>query len=139
MSDGLNLKADWHYNKKNNLNAVVLHQCNKTRKDFSDLSELLFENGINVLNVDQRGYGDSVNSKYNIASSSRMTSEERLAIYPQLPADSALVMESFLQLDGVKRDNSVLLWCELWGNHELDKCITLRYSQSCATFTRRFS
>lgn len=56
--DNVKIVGDF-YDVKSVKSVLLLHILPGTRKDFSDFAEFLFSNGYNVLNIDERGHGES--------------------------------------------------------------------------------
>lgn len=56
--DGVKIVGDF-YDAKTNNSVLLLHILSGTREDFSEFAELLFNQGYNILNIDERGHGDS--------------------------------------------------------------------------------
>lgn len=56
--DGVKIVGDF-YDAKNKKSVLLLHILPGSRMDFDEFAELLFANGYNVLNIDERGHGDS--------------------------------------------------------------------------------
>lgn len=57
--DGAKLKATIYDPGKPGPGVILLHQCNGTRKSWHELATKLMEQGIHVMTLDQRGYGES--------------------------------------------------------------------------------
>ena len=57
--DGANLKATYYNPGKPGPGVLLLHQCNQDRKSWDTLATKLAEEGIHVLTLDYRGYGES--------------------------------------------------------------------------------
>src|SRR5271154_6055818 len=58
-ADGTILKATYFDAGKPGPGVLLLHQCNQQRKVWDGLAEQLAAAGINVLTVDNRGFGES--------------------------------------------------------------------------------
>ena len=58
-SDGVNLKATYFAAARPGPGILLLHQCDRQRKDWDDLAGRLAKSGFNVLTLDFRGFGDS--------------------------------------------------------------------------------
>lgn len=56
--DNVKIVGDF-YDAKNEKSILLLHILPGDRNDFSEFAEFLWQNGFNVLNIDQRGHGDS--------------------------------------------------------------------------------
>ncbi len=57
--DGANLKATYYNPGQPGPGVLLLHQCNRDRKSWDTLATKLAEEGIHVLTLDYRGYGES--------------------------------------------------------------------------------
>src|SRR5256885_544386 len=57
--DGSKLKATYFAAGRPGPGVLLLHQCNRDRKMWSELAPRLADSGLNVLALDFRGYGDS--------------------------------------------------------------------------------
>ena len=56
--DGVKIVGDF-YDAKFQKSIILLHILPGSREDFSEFANLLFNSGYNVLNIDERGHGDS--------------------------------------------------------------------------------
>lgn len=56
--DGVKIVGDF-FDTKSKRSILLLHILPGNRHDFDDFAELLFNHGYNVLNIDERGHGDS--------------------------------------------------------------------------------
>lgn len=56
--DGVKIAGDF-YDARSKKSIILLHILPGNRHDFNELAKLLFESGYNVLNIDERGHGDS--------------------------------------------------------------------------------
>ena len=56
--DGLKIVGDF-FDAKSRKSVILLHILPGTRRDFYEFAELLFVSGYNVLNIDERGHGES--------------------------------------------------------------------------------
>lgn len=56
--DGVKIVGDF-YDARSKKSVVLLHILPGNRRDFNDLAGLLSEKGYNILNIDERGHGDS--------------------------------------------------------------------------------
>lgn len=56
--DGVKIIGDF-YDAKSKKSVLLLHILPGNRHDFDEFAELLFKNGYNVLNIDERGHGES--------------------------------------------------------------------------------
>ena len=57
--DGAKLRATFFSAGKSGPGVILLHMCNTTRKSWEPVAEGLSERGVNVLTVDNRGFGES--------------------------------------------------------------------------------
>jgi len=68
-SDKFSLKADYYQavvlNDKRGV--LMLHQCNYNRTMYNKIGEQLAQRGIHALSLDFRGFGESIDNKYNVA------------------------------------------------------------------------
>ena len=62
--DGTKLKATYFSADKPGPGVMLLHQCNRDRKMWDDLAPRLAAEGLNVLALDYRGYGESEGATY---------------------------------------------------------------------------
>src|SRR5215813_2119673 len=62
--DGVAIKATLYSAAKKGPAVLLLHQCNRTRKDWAPLAESLAASGITVLTMDYRGFGESDGPRY---------------------------------------------------------------------------
>src|SRR5580704_11052542 len=58
-SDGVKLKANYFDAGKPGPGVLLLHQCNRDRKVYDGLATMLSGAGLNVLTIDNRGFGES--------------------------------------------------------------------------------
>ena len=56
--DGVKIVGDF-YDAKSQKSTILLHILPGSRNDLDEFANLLFSNGYNVLNIDERGHGDS--------------------------------------------------------------------------------
>lgn len=56
--DGVKIVGDF-YDARSKKSVVLLHILPGNRSDFNELADILFKKGYNVLNIDERGHGDS--------------------------------------------------------------------------------
>jgi len=81
-SDKFSLKADYYQGKnlapnKNKRAVLMLHQCNYNRTMYNKIGEQLAQQGIHALSIDFRGFGDSINQKYNVHNVRKLPKSER--------------------------------------------------------------
>jgi pimeloyl-ACP methyl ester carboxylesterase len=63
-SDGILLKATYYPAAKPGPGIMLLHQCNRDRKSWTELAGKLSGEGFNVLTLDYRGYGESGGDRF---------------------------------------------------------------------------
>src|SRR3989344_9185450 len=56
--DNVKIVGDFFY-AKSKRSIILLHILPGSRDDFNELAEILWKNGYNVLNIDERGHGES--------------------------------------------------------------------------------
>ena len=56
--DNVKIVGDF-YDAKSSQSVLLLHILPGDRNDFNEFAEFLWQNGYNVLNIDERGHGDS--------------------------------------------------------------------------------
>ena len=95
--DGLKLKATYYSAGKPGPGVLLLHMCNTDRKSWAPLAPQLANAGINVLTVDNRGFGES-------GAVPADDTEQQAAIRKKWPADFDTVFGYLLSQPGV--DNS---------------------------------
>ena len=81
-SDNFVLKADYYPSKskaktENNRAVLMLHQCNYNRTMYDNIGEQLAQQSIHALSLDFRGFGESINSDFNVADIRKLPQEER--------------------------------------------------------------
>lgn len=64
--DGFRLTADYYAGVEGGNGVILMHQCNGERSMYEELGALMAEQGLHVLAMDFRGYGDSVAEGVNI-------------------------------------------------------------------------
>jgi dienelactone hydrolase len=64
-SDGIKLKATYFAAAKPGPGVLLLHQCNRRRKVWDGLAQQLAAEGINVLTLDYRGFGESGGDRFD--------------------------------------------------------------------------
>jgi dienelactone hydrolase len=65
-ADGFALVADYYAGSDGGAGVILMHQCNGERSMYQELGALLAGQGVHVLAMDFRGYGDSVTDGVNI-------------------------------------------------------------------------
>jgi dienelactone hydrolase len=66
--DGTKLRATFYSAAKPGPGVLLLHMCNTTRKSWEPVAKELSHSGINALTVDNRGFGESGDARYEGAS-----------------------------------------------------------------------
>lgn len=99
-NDGLKLKATYFAAGKAGPGILLLHQCNRDRKMWNDLALKLAAEGINVLTLDFRGFGESGGPRAN-----EIAPQEAQRIVTQLwPGDVDKAYDYLRSQAGVKKD-----------------------------------
>src|SRR5713226_9954062 len=62
--DGVKLKVTYYSARKPGPGVLLLHQCNRERKTWDPLATQLAQEGIHVLTLDYRGYGESGGERF---------------------------------------------------------------------------
>ncbi|KGJ94093.1 serine aminopeptidase domain-containing protein [Colwellia psychrerythraea] len=80
--DNFVLKADYYPSKskvktENNRAVLMLHQCNYNRTMYDNIGEQLAQHSIHALSLDFRGFGESINSDFNVADIQKLPQAER--------------------------------------------------------------
>jgi dienelactone hydrolase len=98
--DGLKLKATYFAADKPGPGVLLLHQCNRQRKVWDDLSRRLAASGVNVLTLDYRGYGESVGERFD-----KLPPQEAGRLQREVwPGDIDAAFQFLQSQPGVKRD-----------------------------------
>jgi dienelactone hydrolase len=66
--DGTKLRATLYAAAKPGPGVLLLHMCNTTRKSWDPVAKELSQSGINALTIDNRGFGESGDARYEGAS-----------------------------------------------------------------------
>ena len=80
--DGAKLRATFFSADKSGPGVLLLHMCNTTRKSWEPVAKGLSERGVNVLTVDNRGFGESGGPRFEGASA-----EVRQQLNEKWPSD----------------------------------------------------
>jgi dienelactone hydrolase len=80
--DGAKLRATFFSADKSGPGVLLLHMCNTTRKSWEPVAKGLSESGVNVLTVDNRGFGESGGPRFEGASA-----EVRQQLNEKWPSD----------------------------------------------------
>ena len=98
-SDGTVLKASYFAAAKSGPGVLLLHQVNRTRREWNDLAAQLAFAGINTLTLDMRGHGESGGPPYE-----KLTSEEARKVWGGFPDDIETAFQFLISQPGVNRD-----------------------------------
>ena len=99
-ADGTKLKATYFDAGKLGPGVLLLHQCNRQRKVWDGLSEQLAAAGINVLTLDNRGFGESSGEPHD-----SLTPEQEGQIETQKwPGDIDTALQYLESQPGVRHD-----------------------------------
>ena len=99
-ADGTKLKATYFAAPKAGPGVLLLHQCNRQRKVWDDLAEKMAAAGINVLTVDQRGFGESGGEPF-----AKLPPEEAAKIEAEKrPGDIDTAFQYLVSQPGVTKD-----------------------------------
>jgi dienelactone hydrolase len=99
-ADGTKLKATYFDAGKPGPGVLLLHQCNRQRKVWDPLGELLAAAGINVLTLDNRGFGESGGAPHD-----SLTPEQEGRIETQKwPGDIDTALQYLESQPGVRHD-----------------------------------
>jgi esterase/lipase len=63
--DGFELQGNYYAGELEGAGALLLHDCNHTRKSYELLAKLLASEGIHTLTMDFRGYGESISDEFS--------------------------------------------------------------------------
>jgi dienelactone hydrolase len=96
-ADGTILKATYFAAAKPGPGVLLLHQSNRTRKEWGELAGQLAAAGINTLTLDMRGYGESGGTPCAISADKSMSCN-------QMPGDIDIALQYLVSQPGVKRD-----------------------------------
>ncbi len=81
-TDGFALVADYYAGSDGGAGVILMHQCNGERSMYQELGALLAGQGVHVLAMDFRGYGDSVAVGVNIEEIRASTADSLLGVRP---------------------------------------------------------
>ncbi len=101
------LSADYYYTGKN-INAdkfpgvIVLHDCRSDRSKYSELAQTIAAQGMHVLSLDFRGYGDSIATGFSQLEIKKQSKDiasyqNEIALITSYWADDLLAAYQFLQ------------------------------------------
>jgi dienelactone hydrolase len=97
--DGTKLKASYFSAGKTGPGVLLLHQCNRDRKGWDTLAQQLAASGLNVLTLDNRGFGESGGVPHDKASPQEQQAEEA-----KWPGDIDVAFQYLVSQPGVIRD-----------------------------------
>lgn len=97
-ADGTLLKASYFAAAKPGPGALLLHQVNRTRKEWDDLAAQLAAAGISSLTLDMRGHGESGGTPYD-----KLTREEVGKTWRGFPGDIETAFQYLVSQPGVDR------------------------------------
>ena len=97
-SDGVKLKATYFDAGKPGPGVLLLHQCNRDRKVYDGLAIMLSGAGLNVLTVDNRGFGESGGTPHDQNTDEAQTEKEKW------PGDFDTAVKYLESQPGVTRD-----------------------------------
>jgi len=105
--DDFLLSADYYYtgkaiDKEKSPGVIILHDCQSERSRYSELAETIAAQGLHVLSLDFRGYGDSVAkgfSEQNIKKQAHdiVTYQNEIALLTSYWAEDLFAAHQFLQ------------------------------------------
>jgi dienelactone hydrolase len=98
-SDGTLLKATYFAAAQPGPGVLLLHQFNRTRKDWDDLAGQLAAVGINTLTLDMRGFGESGGTP-----NMNQTNAQRAKVHAARSSDIDTALQYLVSQPGVKRD-----------------------------------
>jgi dienelactone hydrolase len=99
-SDGTKLKASYFAASKPGPGVLLLHQCNRQRKVWDDLSQQLSAAGINVLTLDYRGFGESGGDPFG-----KLPPDKAAQVMDEgFPGDIDAAFQYLISQSGVTRD-----------------------------------
>jgi len=97
-ADGTLLKATYFAAGKPGAGVLLLHQCNRQRRVWDSLAERLTARGINVLTVDNRGFGESGGPRFD----QLKPDEARKMMQEKWPGDFDAALQYLVSQPGVK-------------------------------------
>ncbi len=98
-SDGTNLKATYFAAGKPGPGVLLVHQVNRTRKEWDELGAQLAAAGINTLTFDMRGHGESGGPPFD-----KLPSAEQSKNWRGFPEDVETAFQYLISQPGVNRD-----------------------------------
>jgi dienelactone hydrolase len=97
--DGAKLRATFFSAGKSGPGVLLLHMCNTTRKSWEPVAKGLSERGINVLTVDNRGFGESGGPRFEGAAV-----EIRRQLIEKWPGDFDAAYQFLISQSGVDKE-----------------------------------
>src|SRR5215470_17297062 len=98
-ADGTKLKVSYFAADGPGPGVLLLHQCNRQRKVWDGLAAQLAAAGINVLTLDNRGFGESDGERFD-----KVTQQQRAEIVAKWPGDIDVAFQYLKSQPGVKQD-----------------------------------
>src|SRR5215467_14246756 len=96
--DGIKLRATFFSAYKSGPGVLLLHMCNTTRKSWEPVAKDLSERGVNVLTIDNRGFGESGGPRFEGGSP-----EVRQELNAKWPADFDAAYQFLISQPGVDK------------------------------------
>jgi len=96
--DGTKLRATFFSAGKPGPGVLLLHMCNTTRKSWEPVAKRLSERGVNVLTIDNRGFGESGGPRFEGGSP-----EVRQQLNEKWPADFDAAYQFLISQPGVDK------------------------------------
>src|SRR5215468_1723017 len=96
--DGTKLRATFFSAGKSGPGVLLLHMCNTTRKSWEPVAMGLSGRGVNVLTIDNRGFGESGGARFEGG-----TPEVRQQLNEKWPADFDAAYQFLISQPGVDR------------------------------------
>lgn len=99
-ADRTELKATYFAASKPGPAVMLMHQCNRQRKVWDGLAGRLASLGINVLSIDNRGFGESGGDRFDKLS----PEDARKMMQEKWPGDFDVAFQHLVSQPGVRRD-----------------------------------
>ena len=99
-TDGAKLVGDYFATGKTGPGIILFHQCNMDRKAWEPLVKSLTAAGMNVLAMDNRGFGDSGGKRHDTLT----PDEQRKTVEEVWPGDFDVAFQYLLSQPGVQRE-----------------------------------
>ena len=97
--DGVKLRATFFPADKPAPGVLLLHMCNTTRKSWEPVAKDLSQRGVNVLTLDNRGFGESGGPRFEGGSA-----EVRQQLIPKWPGDFDAAYQFLISQPGVDKE-----------------------------------